>query len=254
MLRQGEGEPLVLLHGVALAEGIWGELIPLLAPDYDAVALTAIGHNGGQDAASQPVRVAELVDGVEHSLDELGFQTAHLAGNSLGGWIALELARRGRARSVCALSPAGAWAADEVGDATRTAIRKVARDGRRTRWLLPLALRSKRVRRYALSLNAEHGERVDRRAIVALTDDMLACAVLEDVLETTEELAPLDPPPCPITLAWAEHDRVLPLDSNGRRARELVPGARFTVLEGVGHVPMLDDPQLVAATIREACS
>jgi pimeloyl-ACP methyl ester carboxylesterase len=55
-------------------------------------------------------------------------------------------------------------------------------------------------------------------------------------------------------VAWAEHDRVLPLESNGRRARELVPGARFTVLEGVGHVPMLDDPQLVAATIREACS
>ena len=83
------------------------------------------------------------------------------------------------------------------------------------------------------------------------TDDMLACAVLDDVLETDEELAPLDPPPCPITIAWGERDRVLPLKRNGARARELVPGARFLTVADVGHVPMFDDPGLVARTILE---
>jgi pimeloyl-ACP methyl ester carboxylesterase len=118
---------------------------------------------------------------------------------------------------------------------------------------MPLALRSKRVRAYALSLNANHGARMTPQQILERTDDMLACTVLDDLLETDEALQPLDPPPCPITLAWAEDDRVLPLRSNGKHAQELIPQARFVVLEDVGHVAMFDDPQLVADTIQEAC-
>jgi len=66
------------------------------------------------------------------------------------------------------------------------------------------------------------------------------------------QIAPLDPPPCPITLAWSGGDRLLPVDVYGARARELIPGARFIVLDDVGHVPMSDDPQLVAETILTA--
>ena len=85
---------------------------------------------------------------------------------------------------------------------------------------------------------------------MALADDVLGCEARTDLLDTDEQLAPLDPPPCPITIAWSARDRVLPLEVNGARARELIPGARFIVLEGVGHLPMLDDPDLVARTIR----
>jgi pimeloyl-ACP methyl ester carboxylesterase len=75
--------------------------------------------------------------------------------------------------------------------------------------------------------------------------------VLDDVLDTTEYLSPLDPPPCPITIAWGRADRVLPLKTIGARARELVPGARFVEFDDVGHVAMFDDPRLVADTILE---
>jgi pimeloyl-ACP methyl ester carboxylesterase len=65
-------------------------------------------------------------------------------------------------------------------------------------------------------------------------------------------MEPLDPPPCPITLAWSEKDVLFPPDLYGARARELMPGAEYVLLEGVGHIPMLDDPPLVAETIRKA--
>ena len=51
-----------------------------------------------------------IPDAVERAMDEAGFETAHIAGNSLGGYVALQLAARGRARSVVALAPAGGWA------------------------------------------------------------------------------------------------------------------------------------------------
>jgi pimeloyl-ACP methyl ester carboxylesterase len=195
-----------------------------------------------------------MVDEAERQLDELGLERPHLAGNSMGGWTAIELARRGRARSVCALSPSGAWEAGTgAQQETRQGLRGVVRDAKRSRRLLPFALRSKRMRNYALALNANRGERMTRRQILARTDDTLGCTVVDDLLDTDEAMAPLDPPPCPITLAWSEDDRVLPLDSNGKRAAELIPQARFVVLEDVGHVAMFDDPPLVAETIRAAC-
>jgi pimeloyl-ACP methyl ester carboxylesterase len=254
MLREGQGEPLVLLHGITCTENVWEEVIPHLAPHYDTIALTTLGHRGGPVAARRPVRIEHMVDDVALQLDQLGIEKPHLAGNSMGGWIALELARRGRARSVCALSPAGTWDPGSAeGEDTRQELRAMARDAKRARSLLPLALRFKRVRSYAMALNAAHGERMTPAQILDRTDDVLGCSAMEDVLNTDEALAPIDPLPCPITLAWSEHDRVLPLARNGEKARELVPQARFLVLEGIGHVAMFDDPKLVADTIREAC-
>jgi pimeloyl-ACP methyl ester carboxylesterase len=252
MLRQGEGEPLVLLHGVTGGEGMWEEVMPLLAPHHDAVALTALGHRGGRQVTERPVQMKHIVDDAERSLDELGFDTAHVVGNSMGGWAALELARRGRARSVCAFSPSGTWEAGAGSDgAARQGLRGVARDARRARPLLPVLLLLPPIRRYALRKNAVHGERMPRKAVLARTDDLLACQVLDDLLDTSEHMAPIDPLPCPITIAWGEQDRVLPLKSNGACARELVPAARFVTFDEVGHVPMFDDPQLVARTILE---
>ena len=167
----------------------------------------------------------------------------------MGGWLALELARRGRARTVCALSPAGAW--DATSEDIGARARRCGEPRRRPRarpWM-PLLMRSRAARRFALRLNVVHGDRVTSQELIALADDLLGCEVIDDLLDTDEQLAPLDPPPCPITIAWSRRDRVLPLDRNGARARELVPGARFLVLEDVGHAPMLDDPGIVAATI-----
>ena len=255
MIREGSGEPLVLLHGVTCSEGVWRRVVPHLAAHHDTMALTALGHRGGPSAAKLPVRLADLVDDIEGRLKALRINTAHLAGNSMGGWIALELARRGRARSVTALSPAGTWdAGSDEHRRSRATLHRTARDTRRARRLMPLLMRVPSARRYALRNAATHGERATRQELLALAEDMIGCEARADLLDTDEQLAPLDPLPCPVTIAWSGQDRVLPLEVNGARARELMPGARFIVLDDVGHVPMLDDPVLVARTILESAA
>jgi pimeloyl-ACP methyl ester carboxylesterase len=252
MIRQGEGTPLVLFHGVLGSETMWQRVVPLLAPHHDTVALTALGHHGGTAPARRPARIADVIDDAEGQLDRLGFAKAHLAGNSMGGWVALELARRGRALSVCALSPAGCWRGGRDG-ASRAVrgLRATIRLARLGRWTLPVVAQVGVLRQRIMRLNALHGDRLTAAEVVKLADDVLGCVIGQDVLSTDEALGPLDPLPCPVTIAWSAADRVLPLASNGAMAKELVPGARFLVLEDVGHVPMLDAPDVVASTILQ---
>jgi pimeloyl-ACP methyl ester carboxylesterase len=238
---------------------MWRRVVPLLAPHHDAIAVTALGHRGGRAApVARPVTIAHMVDDAERSLDELRIERAHFAGNSLGGWMALELARRGRALSVCALSPAGFWKHEGGqggggGGAQRAVaiLRGIVRDARMGRAVLPLLARSARFRRWAMRANAVYGDRLTPEDLVGGADDLLSCRVAEDLMQTPEVVAPMNPLPCPIVIAWSEHDRILPLRSHGARAREILPGATFRVLDDVGHVPMFDDPARVARTILE---
>jgi pimeloyl-ACP methyl ester carboxylesterase len=248
-----EREPLVLLHGLTMSAGAWRRVVPLLRDDFAVSTPTALGHCGGRPATSRPARIADVVDDAERILDEIGLDRPHLAGNSMGGWVALELARRGRAATVCALSPAGTW--DPTSDEhrrTRRVIGGARTDTRRSHRILPLALRVPAVRAFALRATAVRGAAVSRQDVLDLVGDLLACDVAEDLLTTDEHLPLLDPAPCPITIAWSGEDRLLTPAVNGALARQLVPGARFITLPDVGHVPMLDDPALVADTIRTA--
>ncbi|MCC7076880.1 MAG: alpha/beta fold hydrolase [Acidimicrobiia bacterium] len=235
---------------------MWRHVVPLLAPHLDVIALTAPGHRGGPEVTR--VRgvsgiVDGIVDGTESQLDDLGLDRPHVAGNSLGGWVGLELARRGRATSVCALSPAGCWEAGTPEQTHGTSrLKAIIRATKLGRPALPLLGRIPAVRRFALRDSALHGDHLSTAELLELADDLLACTVRDDVLETDEQLAPLDPLPCPVTVAWSEHDRILPLRTSGARARDLMPEAEFRVLPGVGHVPMIDDPQLVADVILES--
>jgi pimeloyl-ACP methyl ester carboxylesterase len=246
-LRSGRGEPLVLLHGVTGSATMWRRVMPLLSPHHDVIAPTALGHRGGAPVSLRPTQIQHVVDDAERSIDALGFDRVHLAGNSMGGWVALELARRDRALSVCALSPAGAWV-EHGGHRAASKLRRALSMTRRSRAILPLLAQSARLRHWALRDNAAHGERVSPAELLELADDLLGCAASEDIFSSSEQLMPLCPS-CPVTLAWSSADRIFPVHVHAARARELVPDAHFLVLEGVGHVPMLDDPQLVAATI-----
>jgi pimeloyl-ACP methyl ester carboxylesterase len=242
--------PLVLLHGLGMSARVWDDVRPMLELHHEVVALTSLGHRGGAMPKRRPVTVRDLVDDVERALDARGLERPHVAGNSLGGWMAIELARRGRARTVCALSPAGSWTA---GTTEQTAgVRKIRRAFRLARLSpLPTAvlMRSAAARRLTLRDVARHGDRLTPAQAVELTRDLLACTVLDDLLRTTEEIAPLDPLPCPVTLGWSGDDAILPVAINGAVARARLTGADFGVLPGVGHVPMIDDPGGVARAI-----
>jgi pimeloyl-ACP methyl ester carboxylesterase len=224
---------------------VWDGVWPWLQPHRDVVALATLGHRGGAPAARRPVRVRDLVDHTERALDERGLERPHLAGNSLGGWMAIELARRGRARTVCA----GAWTAGTAEQTVGARKIRAARRGARLGRGVPVLMRSPAARRLALRAVAVHGERLTADQAVQAGRDLVECPIVDDILATDEQIAPLDPLPCPITLAWAGADAITPLELNGAVARARLPQARFVALSCVGHVPMIDDPQGVAATI-----
>ena len=248
----GQGEPLILLHGVMGSPTMWRATMPLLAASQRVIALAAHGHQGGRSCDTRPCRIEHVVDDAERSLDALGVKRAHLAGNSMGGWMALELARRGRALSACALSPAGMWETIK-NFAGAKKLRATVSIAKLTRASLSLSAKFARVRRFALRDTAEHGDRVPAALLIELADALLECTVGEDLLSTPEKFAPMEVN-CPVDIVWSQHDRIFPVDPFAATARQRVPGARHLMLDGVGHVPMLDNPELVARTILDTIS
>lgn len=249
-----EKSPLVLMHGILMSGAAWKDVVPLLAGHHEVHTPTTAGHRGGHALNGSPATVSALVDDMERYLDDHGLRRPHLAGLSLGGWMAIELARRGRAATVCALAPGGFWSRGDYGQ--RQAKRKLHRNmamGRlalRARPTTGLALKSGVIRRTGFRDIAVHADRITAAHCREVLDDMVGCTLnVDDIIDTREHVSPLDPLPCPVTIAWAEKDALIPQPSADNIARERLPRASFTTMPGVGHVPMIDDPALVARTI-----
>ena len=111
--RAGAGEPLVAIHGIGSCWQVWKPVLPALEARHDTLSLSLPGYGCSAPVAGEPT-VPALVDAVEEAMDAVGWDSAHIVGNSMGGWIAAELAARGRARTVVAISPAGMWTAKEM--------------------------------------------------------------------------------------------------------------------------------------------
>jgi pimeloyl-ACP methyl ester carboxylesterase len=107
--RGGSGSPLVCLHGFMETWRSWELVLPMLERRHDVLAITLPGHAGGPPLDGS-VTTEAFVDAVEHAIAAAGLEIAHLVGNSLGGYVAFQLAARGRAASVVAFAPAGGWA------------------------------------------------------------------------------------------------------------------------------------------------
>ena len=251
--RGGSGSPLVLLHGMTSSWRAWQPILPFVERHHDTWSITMPGHLGGRPMTGDaPVTIDAIVDELCVQFDELGLDRPHLAGNSLGGWVALELARRGRARSVVALSPAGAWSMPRDMYRLLSMFRLgalVAGWGPMQRLATVPCLR-----RMLMRTIAEHGDRYSPDDVEVLFDDMAGCTVLGPLLSRATVDGPIrdfEEVPCPVRIAWAGSDRTIPFHRYGRPLLEALPGADLVVLPGVGHVPMVDNPELVAWTILQ---
>lgn len=251
----GAGEPLVLLHPFALCSEVWQPILPLLERHHEVFALSLPGHGSDPLPEKYSHTIANAVDVLESKLDQLGIRKAHLVGNSLGGWIAIELARRGRALSVVALAPGGGW------EAGSPQLRRLLRRFQLTQKLLsfggPVACKLARwtlPRRYFLRDAVANPERLTPLEARLLIESTWRCAVYGDVVKAipTQPLAePFEKLPCPVRLVWGAKDRLLPLRGYSERWRRVLPGADWRVLPEVGHVQMYDDPHAVARSILE---
>jgi pimeloyl-ACP methyl ester carboxylesterase len=251
----GTGPPLLLLHGIGAIWRAWSPVLPYLEPYHEVIVPTLHGHAGGPPLNSEVApSVQALADGIEDELDRLGLQKVHIAGNSLGGWIGIELARRGRAQSLVLLSPAGAWRSprrikvQSVG--VRLSLGALARYSSRAE-----AIAERRLLRWAmLAGQVAHPHQVPRESLVTYIHASGQSPVVDPLLRVLH-LRPVDPLPAdrdyPVRLVWADRDRVLPFKHFGSPMLERLPGAELIRLQGVGHVPMSDDPARVAELILE---
>jgi pimeloyl-ACP methyl ester carboxylesterase len=288
--RRGSGPPLLLVHGIGHRWQAWEPVMDLLAAHHDVIAVDLPGFGRSPLPAGGRLDVAALVAAVRGLADELGLVRPHVAGNSLGGAIALELAMSGAVASATALSPAGFYTAQEA-----------RRAGLILGWLraqsfLPVpvlraALAVPAVRRSAFGTLVVHPDRLDRERMLgdtlALRRGKGFSPVARSLRDYRFQAGGLAVPPAgaavagvaatagdgdggagagggeggaavgdagtaggpvPVTVAWGERDRILP-PREAARAREVLPWARHVTLPGCGHVPMSDDPELVALTI-----
>jgi pimeloyl-ACP methyl ester carboxylesterase len=258
LYRAGSGEPLVLMHGFTGAWMHWRPLLGELSRRYEVIAPTLDGHAGGRPyPPGSPMSFDGSADALGGLLDELGVGTAHFVGNSMGGALALELAKRGRARSVVALAPAGGWTQGD-GEARRLA-RFFARQQRMSRALearMPMLVARPKVRRLAMRDIMCRGDLVSASDALRMAELSLGCTIAERAIRALREdrgltLGDLDRIDCPVLLATPQFDRVLPPERHAPRLRREIPGVRSTVLANCGHVPMWDDTPLVMRTIVE---
>jgi pimeloyl-ACP methyl ester carboxylesterase len=257
LYRAGSGEPVVLLHGFTGAWHHWRPLLGGLAARYEVIAPTLAGHDGGPPFPEVPMSFASACDSLESHLDELGVGSAHFVGNSLGGGLTLELAKRGRARSVVALAPAGGWS-DGDGEARRLArfFAQQTRMARISARAIPTVMSRPRSRRLAMREVMRHGERMSCAEAVAMARSSARCTVSEAAiaaLRADSELAlrELERISCPVLLASPEFDRVLPAERHAPRFRREIPGVQWQTLPDCGHVPMWDAPGSLLRMIDE---
>jgi pimeloyl-ACP methyl ester carboxylesterase len=249
--RGGSGEPLVLVHGLGHTWRGWKPMLPLLEPRFDVLAVDLPGFGRSAPLPEGVAPTAEaLADAVENEMDAAGFHTAHVAGNSLGGWIALELARRGRARTITAISPLGLGLPREMalGRSVMLSMRWIARNSPAPEPLLrnPVGRTLFAGPAFGKPWRADPDDMVEQSEMFGNAPGFLT------TLEATFGRQPLGLPDLrvPVLLLWGTKDLIL-LPRQGRRFERLIPGAELRYLKGLGHTPMSDDPELLAKAIEE---
>jgi pimeloyl-ACP methyl ester carboxylesterase len=251
--RAGSGSPLVCLHGFTDTWRTWELVLPELERHHDVLAPTLLGHAGGPPLTGD-VTDATLSDAVESAMDEAGFETAHIAGNSLGGYVALQLAARGRAESVVALAPAGGWAEDD--ESFRGTLDFFATMQKQLQAAAPHAqaiVASAEGRRRATQFTTTNFEHIPADLLAHQIVGAASCGGVLPMIEyASREGYHLDAGriTCPVRIVWGTEDKLLPWPSAAARLRtDWLPHADWIELEGIGHCPQLDVPLETAQLI-----
>ena len=242
------------MHGIGHRRQGWEPVVDLLAAERDVICVDLPGFGASPPMPDgMPYDLNSAVTLLGEFIGKLGLERPHLAGNSLGGLFALEAADRGLARSVTALSPAGFYTAAQLRYATT-----VLRAARLGAGLPEATLRrlAGSPRRRNLMFGMIYG-RPDLMSVDTLLADAAAMRAGVGFAPTlragrrTRFQGRLED--VPATIAWGVNDRLLRA-GQAVRAQRVLPHARFVWLEGCGHVPMADDPQLVAKVLLEGSS
>lgn len=250
--RHGEGPPLVLVHFLGGHRQVWHPLLPRLSAGHEVVTIDLPGFGDSRPLSGSPT-LARLTDAVAGTIAELGLDRPAVAGISLGGGIAIELARSGLASAAVAISPIGFATLPEMAfakaslRATHAASRAIVGQVDR---LAPQA-----------TLRAALGAQMFAKPWAVPAED--AAGLVRSMAQSPGTLPvlraamgqeiPAGGLLAPLTVAWGQRDALL-LPRQGRRAADRLSFAQLVPLAGCGHVPLWDDPERVARTILEGAA
>jgi pimeloyl-ACP methyl ester carboxylesterase len=238
----GDGPPLVLLHALGADRHMWEPIVERLRDRRELIAVDLPGFGESPALEGTPAPRA-LAGAVAELLRSLGIERAHVAGNSLGGWTALELGLRGPALTVTAIAPAGLW--------PRPLVPKPAVTRRLAGAVLPLVglgARSAVGRRLLLASSVAHPSRVPGHAAMQLVRSYATAPGFQPVNDAMRAsvFGGLERIRVPVTLVWPERDRLI------ARPPWLPDNVRSVVLGDAGHIPVWDAPDELAEILIEA--
>ncbi|MGH2857419.1 MAG: alpha/beta fold hydrolase [Solirubrobacteraceae bacterium] len=244
--RTGSGPPLVLLHALGADRRIWDPVVDSLARERHVITVDLPGFGESPPLAppERPPTPRALATAVAGLLHQLGYERAHVAGNSLGGWVALELGLRGVALSVTGIAPAGLW--------PEPLVPKAGIAHRLARATLPLAASLVRTRSgRSLLLLAGAVARPERVPPEQAAHLLRAYATATDFIAVNDAMRAgrfdgLERIECPVTLVWPDHDRLI------RRPVWVPDSIRNVVLADSGHIPVWDAPGELARVLVQA--
>jgi len=253
--RSGQGEPLVLLHWLGSSRAAWDAIVPALEKRFDVIAVDLPGFGASAplpaDVEPSPAALAAAVAGL---LNDLGIDRPHLAGNSLGGWVATELAKTRPVRSVTLLSPAGLWR-DGTPWYCMVSLRVSRWLARHARPALSKIMATRPGRAVVLGQILAHPARLTAAQARSVVQAVGTCPGFDATLKATarRRIHGAQQITAPVTVAFGSRDLVL-LRHQSRHLGELPPDTRSSTLRGCGHVPMTDDPARVADLIITSAS
>ena len=248
--RSGQGEPLVLLHGLGSSRAAWDAIVPALSQRFDVIAvdLPGFGASAPLPAGTEP-SPAELATAVAGMLNDLGIDRPHLVGNSLGGWVTMELAKTRPVRSVTLLSPAGLWRGGTP-LYCRVTLRLSRWLARHARPALSTIVFTRPGRVLVLGQIFGHPARLTAAQARSALHELGTCPGFDAALKATRRrrIRGAQQVTAPVTVAFGSRDLVL-LRHQSRNLGELPPGTQSAALPGCGHLPMTDDPARVTDLI-----
>lgn len=249
-IKQGQGRPLVLLHGIGMSSAAWKPVLSQLAESRRVIAFDTAGFGRSPLLPKHlPPTTVNLVLELQRVLREMGIdEPVDIAGNSMGGWMALEAARLGMARSVVAISPAGLWQKPPVH--VKHIFFGMRRCTRTAPNLVKAMLRVRLLRELLMAVPLTTGSRdIPAEDAIAAAMDFVNAQGFTATFEHAEQFRGGQTITAPVTIAYGTHDWLM--TANARLRHELPAHVRWLEPKGWGHVPMWKDPEGVARLILE---
>ena len=245
---------MVCIHGFTDTWRTWELVLPALEREHEVLAVTLAGHAGGPPLGDE-LGDDTLADAVERAMDEAGFEDVHLVGNSLGGYVALQLARRGRASSLVLMAPAGGWAHGD--DSYRQTLEQFKQTQQLVKGAVPYVdqmVASVEGRRTATQFITTNFEHIPAELIAHQVLGVASCEAVEplgDLALSEGWSVSAEGVSCPVRVVWGTEDRILEYPKTTVRYREELPEADWVTLDGIGHCPQLDVPAQAAQLILD---